>query len=235
MAVLVATLIDQGKLLSDKRSDASIDDATGWLAWINWEVESLWRFITAMDPNLYFASTDFTLSGGFGSGSTFDLTTIVSSGVPQFRAMHGLDYFPDTTNRRTIPRRNFRERNVGPIGPWIPSALSIDRAYDLRGRTLTITPYEVAAGPYRVYYRRKPYAFTGTADATPLDSEIDQYSELIAVGAAIRAMVQEESDASQLVARREELKQQIADEHTRDDGAPTVIADIEGDQSGRWW
>ena len=44
------------------------------------------------------------------------------------RALHGLDFYPDTTQRRTVPRRNFQERNQGRIGRWLPTTLCIDRA-----------------------------------------------------------------------------------------------------------
>lgn len=223
MAVSVATLIDQAKLHADKRSDASIADAD-WLIWVNWSVESLWRQLTAIDSSLFFAQGDFTLAGGV-SGATKDLSTV--TGLTRFRSLHGLDLNPDTTNRMTIARRNFRERNQAAIGWWTPAILAPDRRYDLRGRTLVITPYESAAGTYRAYVRLGPYQFTGAADATTLDWELEQFNEYIAIRAAMKALAQEESDESPLGRQLGAIIAEATAAHRRDDTEPPVIADVE--------
>src|ERR1700685_541852 len=103
MAISVAGLIDSSQFLSDSRNDTSLA-ATDWLTMVNWSVKSLWRFITAMDPDSYFDQQNVTLAGGV-SGATFDLSTLVGavgSPVHSFRARHGLDFNPDTTGRRTV-------------------------------------------------------------------------------------------------------------------------------------
>lgn len=235
MAVLVATLSDQAQMLCDKRSDAQLTTAD-WVTLANWSVKSLWRVICAMDPDAYFDQQNFTLVGGIGA-NTFDLTTLTGTGAHAFRALHGLDYMPDTTSRRTVPRLNFQERNrYGRYGRWLPTVLCVDRAYDIRGLILNITPYEVAAGPYRVYYRYAPYLFTGAADATPLDAQLEPYDEYLAVQMGMRALGIEESAQDPLAERLGELRQEIASEHTRDDEAPSIIADVEGDGYGAgWW
>lgn len=224
MAVTVASLISQGKVLSDKVGDASIDDTTGWLVFVNRAVESLWKLITGLDPNASFAQVDFTLTSTAG-GATKDLTTVGT----RFRALHGVDYQPDTPTRRTVPRRPFRERNTSAVGWWTPTVIANDRGYDLRGTTLTITPYEVAAGTYRAYYRQGPYLFTGPTDATTLDPLLEPHAEYLEVAAARRALAVEESNTGSLDQRLAELTGEITSAHTRDDGEPAVLADVEGD------
>lgn len=225
MAVSVATLIDQGKLHADKRSDASIGDAD-WLIWTNWSVESLWRVLTALDPDLFFAQGDFTLAGG-AAGASKDLSTV--SGLTRFRALHGLDLNPDTSTRQTIARRNFRERNMATIGWWKPAPFAPDRRYDLRGRTAVITPYENSSGSYRAYARLGPYQFVSAVDATALDWELEQYHEYIPIRTAMKALGQEESDNSSLANDLRAIVAEATAAHRRDDQEPTVIADVESD------
>ena len=67
---------------------------------------------------------------------------------------------------------------------------------DIRGNVLTITPYEIANGPYRVYYRYAPYLFTGPADTNALDEQLEPYDEFLTQMMAMRALGIEESDQS---------------------------------------
>jgi hypothetical protein len=224
MAILVATLIDQGQLLADKRNDASLAPAD-WLTFVNWSVVALWRLLCSLDPDAYFTQApDFALAGGI-AGSSRDLAGL----TPDFRALHGIDLSPDTTSRRTVPRRNFRERNRGHMAWWAPAALASDRAYDLRGRTLYFTPYELAAGTYRVYYRGGPYQFTAVNDATALDWQLEPYAEFVSQMTARFGLNIEESDPSPINARLAELTEEITSEHARDDESPGRIADVEDD------
>lgn len=219
MAVLFASLLDQAKTDSDKLSDGSITDAR-WLVFINRGVKSLWRLLTSLDPELYFTPADFTLTGGI-SGATKDLATLTG-----FRVLHGLDVNPDTSSRRTVPRRNFADRNNVRFGWWIPGPWADDRQYDIRGRILTITPFEASAGVYRAYYRQAPYLFTSTVDATPLDPVMEDYDEYISLMAGRRGLEVEESDSGPAVNRLRELIAEITEAHTRDEGQ-MGIADVE--------
>ena len=233
MAILVATLIDDAQLQADKRSDTQLAPAD-WLKMINWAVKSLYRLITSLDPDSYFDQQDFTLVGGAGL-NTLDLTTVTGSGTHSFRALHGVDFRPDTPGRRTVLRRNFQERNQGRIGWWLPGLPCEDRKYDLRGFILNITPYEIAAGPYRLYYRYAPYLFTATNDTNPLDPQLEPYDEYLGVMAAMKGLGIEESSQGPMAERLAALVQEITDEHERDDEAPAVIADVEDDDDGWAW
>jgi hypothetical protein len=229
VAILVASLSDSAQFLSDKRNDASIG-ASDWVTLANWAVKSLWRLGSSVDPDWYFDHQDFSLAGGFGTGAALDLTTLTGTGsTPHlWRALHGLDYMPDTTSRRTVPRRNFQERNQGRIGRWLPTTLCIDRAYDIRGALLTITPEEIANGPYRVYYRYAPYLFSGPSDTNPLDPELEPYDQLIVETMCARALGVEESDMGAANETLAQLRKEFLDEHSRDDESPCVMADVEG-------
>ncbi len=237
MAITVATLIDQSKALADRRSDASIPDAD-WTTYVNWAVKALYRRLVALDPDLFFASTDFTLTNT-PSGAQKDLSSLGTTSPANaiFVALHGLDFSPDTPGRRTIQRRNFQERNRGRIGWWYPTIVAVDRAYDLRGKTLVVTPYENASGNYRAYFRQRPYIFTSSVDATTLDVQLEDYDEYLAIAAAMKALNIEESSSDPWAMRLQEILEEITDEHERDDEAPGVIADVEADTdtTSGWW
>ena len=237
MSVLVASLIDMGKALADRRSDASIPDAD-WLQYVNWSIKSLYRKLVAIDPDAYFATTDFTLAGG-ASGASKDMSSLATT-IPanvKFVALHGLDIDPDTNQRKSVGRRAFQERNRGRIGWWYPTQLLMDRAYDLRAKTLTITPYENAAGNYRAYFRYRPYLFTAANDTNPLDDQLEDYDEYLAVRAAMYALTIEETASDPWAVRLGEIFDELTDEHERDDEAPSVIADTEGEATtgDGWW
>ena len=226
MAISVATLIDQSKALADKRNDASIPDPD-WLTYVNWSVKALYRMIAALDPAFYFAQADFTLTATAG-GSSKDLSTVTWSTPGQpFMALHGLDKDADTANRRTIRRRNFRERNISPVSWWAPAIFDDNRAYDLRGRTIVVTPYESAAGSYRAYARLGPYLFNAVGDATALDWQLEPYDEFLTIMTARKGLGIEESDTGLQSERLTELRTEITAEHTRDDGEAATIADVE--------
>jgi len=226
--VLVSALIDAGKMQADKRNDQQLSD-TDWCTIAVWSVRSLWRRISALDPDWYFDHQDFTLAGG-SNGCTFDLSTLTGTGgAHTFAAMHGLDLYPDTSRRQTVPRINFRERNAGRFSRWLPTTFTIDRCYDERGTVLTITPYEAAGAPYRVYYRYEPYLFTGPTDTNPLDFQMAAYDEYISIRMAMRALKIEESSADPLAQDLADLWAEIRAEHSRDDQEAAIIADVEGD------
>jgi len=206
----------------------------------------VFNFDQALPTEIQVGATVTVTAGATNAGKTFYVSsfggTVDSSPIVftqgtgiNFRALHGLDLNPDTTNRRTVPRRNFRERNTGRLGNWTPTLYSVDRAYDLRAQNIVITPYEFAGGSYRVYYRAAPYKFTSISDTTTLDFQLDPYSEWIVIKAARKALKIEETDAAPWSEELAELRQSITDEHTRDDTEPFIIADVEGDSSGGSW
>jgi hypothetical protein len=228
VAIAVAQLIDRAQALVDKRNDLSIPPAD-WVVYVNRAQQSLDRKIAALDPGFRFATTDFTLTAA-PSGATKDLAAASWTPTTRYVALHGLDLSPDTSTRRTIRGRPFRERNHGSLDRWwAPTIYADDRGYDLRGKTLVITPYEAAAGTYRAYCRGGCRLFTSDVDATPLDDQLEDYEEWIAIMAARSGLGIEESETGFMSQRLAELNAEIVEEHERDNGEPIRIADVEAD------
>lgn len=232
MAILVATLIDRAKGLADKRGDASVPDAD-WLTFANWAQRSLDRKIAKLDPGFRFSTTDFTLTAT-PAGARFDLAGATWSPVTRFVALHGIDLSPDTVNRRTVTRAGFRSRNaaVGLSRWWTPAPWAPRISYDLRAKTLVVSPHEGAAGSYRAYCRGGCRLFTSEADPVALDDQLEDYDEWIVIMMARKGLGVEESDEGPWIQRLAELSQEIEDEHQRDDGEAPTIADVEEDDPG---
>lgn len=222
----LSALIDGAKLISNNRRNAAIADAD-WVTFINWGIESWAKFRISLDPGLFFGTKDVTLTGG-ASGSTVNLA---SGFTPNFRSLHGVDLNPDTSSRMTVRSTNFAQRNDG-VGPWIPAPFCPVRRYDVRALTLTITPYENAAGNYRVYYRGAPSTFVGTSDTNPLDTVFQPDTEALCLLAACMALRIEETADDPWTRRLNEIRTETAAACDRDDGAAYQIADVEELGSG---
>lgn len=229
MAITVAQLIDRAQALSDKRGDGSIT-AADWVVYVNWAQRSLDRKIAALDPGFRFSTTDFTLTAT-PSGAQKDLAAATWTPTTRFVALHGMDRSPDTTTRRTIRRKGFRARNEvsGLSRWWAPTTYAEGIWYDLRAKTLVLSPYEAAAGTYRAYCRGGCRLFTSDADATPLDDQLEDYDEWIVIMAARAGLGIEETEASPWDTRLAMLNTEIEQEHSRDDGEAATIQDVEGD------
>jgi hypothetical protein len=222
MAVLASDLLAGAKRFSDRNSETTLDDDADWTPMLNAGVESLWKLLNNVDPGLFLSTYNPPALTGGVSSCSFDLSL-----ATRFRTMRGLDLSPDTTARRTVIRRNFQERNLTPVAWWDPAPLAQDRMYELRGRTLFILPYEIAAGTYRVYYAQGPYLFASHLDSTPLDWQLEPHREYIEVIAGRAALGFEESDQGPGSMRLAELVQEITESQNSDDGSGWIIADTE--------
>lgn len=134
MAVGIPALIDQAKLVSNNRRNLSIADAD-WVTFINWAIESWYKFRISLDPALYFQQQDFTLAGGI-NGSTFNLdlafvVRLVATALPAFTASLGPGF-----------GRTLTANAVG--------ALTVDGAAAIAGDRILYTAFGTNAGIYTV-------------------------------------------------------------------------------------
>lgn len=116
-----------------------------------------------------------------------------------FLAIKGLTFRPNTTNAVTIRRFNYAERN-----DYVP-------AVDV-------------GGPYELDYIPAPTLLVDDADE--LQVELEPWDEYIKIGIAIKALVKEESDTSDLVERRNLMRQDIESSVNNDEAEADSIADV---------
>lgn len=220
----LAELVAGAKELSDKVDDPQVSDET-WVSWVNQGVKELHRIVRTAFEDTFFDTVDFTLTG----------TTFQYALPADFLSIKGLDYMPGTTNRSTVHRFNFTERNTTGGGAFAPAGFPGDggagRRYRVVSRsTLVIEPQEVAAGPYRLYY--VPQATELVDDDDDLQTELEPFAEYVEIVAAIKALAKEESDTSDLIERRNVMRSDIESSVNNDQADPDTIADVEG--GGPW-
>jgi hypothetical protein len=205
LAFTLADLRLGAQRASDKVNDPHPDTAA-WNAWINQAIEALYRRVTAVDPEAFYSTADFTLTGGT-SGSSYALPATL-------RTLLGVTKDPTSTSRTTIPKFTFRDRNDFRPFPFLDYPACTSRRYRILGASLAIEPFEQAAGSYRIHYRQGPTVLT--SDVSVLDPVLEPFAEYVELFAARKALGTEETDTSELAARMRELEQEIILNAARD-------------------
>lgn len=219
MSVTTDDLIDAAEKDSDKEGDLSV--VSSWQIWAGQARESLWKLLISNYRDIYYQTFDFPLV----STPTGSILTL-SSSVPTFRILVGLDLDPATSNRRRVKSRPFVNRNDGAWGSlWRNIPWATDREYMLQGDKLIIAPYEQASGAYRLHYRNEPT--TPSATDVPIDREMWPYAEYLSSFMARKALAKEESDTTPVDVRLNEIRAEIIEAATRNEADPFVIADVE--------
>ena len=165
MSTTLQQLIDGAKALADMENegDDAFVSATLWKSWINQGCKELQRIEVSSDPDSFFATVDFTMDG---SSNIYTLPS-------DFLAVRGLTLNPGQSNRQTIHKFQFGERDrassvTDMFGGYLPS-----RRYRVISRTqLLIEPKESSAGTYRLYYIPEPATLASEVTRT-FDIETD--------------------------------------------------------------
>jgi hypothetical protein len=220
----LAELVAGAKELADQVEDPQNDEAL-WVRWVNQGVKELHRIVRTAFEDTFFETVDFTLTG-----STYQYAL-----PADFLSIRGLDWMPDTTNRASVRRFNFNERNTVGGGPFAPSLYpgqgAAGRMYRVVSRaTLMIEPQEVAAGPYRLYYVPKPTVLVDDDDE--LDDSLEPWSEYVEIVTALKAVAKEKLPTDDLLERRNVMRADIESSVNNDQAEPNTIADTEA--GGPW-
>lgn len=145
------------------------------------------------------------------SSSPFALTTVntfaLTTLTPTFYKLRGIDYLPSANGQPiTVHPFNFQERN----------------RYRNQG----------FAGNYTIWYTPSPPVLV--ADGDTLDFILDNWSEFVAVTAAIVSMAKEESDISALVAIKAAISDRVLASAPSRDSEPGQAADLTTPQDYDW-
>lgn len=164
----------------------------------------------------YFVDTptEFTLAEGV---STWDLPD-------DFYKIVGLDQFFGGGQWLTMRNFNFEQRNVqynvaNQLG-IIPTA-----QYRVVGNLLRFIPTDNAQGTYRIWYTPSYTPLAEEDDELPI--QVDRWREYLVIDVAIKMLVKEESDTSQLM--QQLMKQKVRIEEmaqNRDEGEPERVTDV---------
>jgi hypothetical protein len=199
---------------SDFVTDAELD------TYINSEIAELKDLLIGAYDSDYdvqtvsFSTTANTASYALPNGTNY-------SAAPAFYKLRGVDVKLDGTNWLSLQPFNFNERNKNLDSGW---GISADLRYRLVGSNIMFTPVPSDAHEVKLWYI--PVATKLSADSDTL-SDLNQYSEYVMVGAALKMIVKEEGDASALASLKLDLRTRIVNmAQNRDAGQPESVSDI---------
>jgi hypothetical protein len=145
MTITLEQLRDGARELADMQDPDDFVSETTWNEWINQGITELHRIECNANPDTYFVALDFTLT----TGNTYALPS-------DFESIRGLDLNPGQSNRQTVHRFTFGNRNGATRAPF-DFYSPRERSYRVVSRSLlVIEPAEQAAGNYRLYYVPRP-------------------------------------------------------------------------------
>lgn len=185
------------------------------LYFVNNSFAELYDILVSKFEDYYVKSPayEFTLTG---SDYTQELPT-------DFYKLRGVDRSAGGSDDwYTLHPFQFEQRNDN-RSRFIYRAMYPDSRYRIYGNKLILSPANLAAGDYRVWYVPK---FTPLVLGTDTVDGVNGWEEYIVVDAAIKCLQKEESDISALVMQKNELIKRIQTmAANRDAGSPERITD----------
>lgn len=193
----MTTLADL-RLRAQRRADmedSTFISTTEWTDYINQGMNELYDLLISAYEDYFTTSTTLTINSG---ANTVSLPAT-------FYKLRGLDYQVDSNTWRTLRWFQFNDRNVGSNR----SSWGRDRSYQIIGDTIEVVPENVASGTYRLWYAPGPTQLSADGDSIPTAMSKFGWDEYIALYAAERALVKEESDVQMILVAKEALRSRI--------------------------
>ena len=198
MATL-ATIRTDARSKSDTVDSGRPSDAQ-FLVWINDGIATLHDILIKQNPDRYTTSTTINSTSG----------TLEYSLPADFYKLRGVERQISTTNYERVRRFNWTERNDGGI------------RYRQRGTSLRFT--DIDGSTYRIWYI--PTATVLEVDGDEYN-EPNRYEEYVSTYAARMALIQEESDTSDITTELARLERRILEAAADEDvEEPDSISDI---------
>jgi len=212
MTITLTNLIAQARYKANMETsqfctDSEITD------YLNSSIAELHDLLVAeFDTDYSLSSVDTTTT----TSATYNLPT-------DFYKLKGVDYGGSATTLQTLSAFNFNERNASKgIGTYYFNNCNIQ--YRLTGSVITLMPAPVSGQLLRLWYT--PVATKLVAGSDTLDN-INGYDEYVVVDTAIKMLRKEETDTTELMAVKEQLKRRIeVMAANRDAANPSRITDV---------
>jgi hypothetical protein len=211
LSVTLADLIARVRSLADMENSTFVDNADELTVWINEAYSELYDILVAKGVEYYVTSTSLSLDG---SSNTVALPA-------DFYKLVGVDY---TLGGRSLPMQKFifQDRHK------YQDNSSVIR-YRLVGNSSLMFAPTPSAQSVTLWY--VPAITKLDDDADTLDG-VNGWEEYIVVDAAMKCLIKEESDISELERRKAFLIKRIEDmAGDRDTGTAERITDVTG---GMW-
>lgn len=210
MSITLLQLRTQARQRANMENSTFVTDSE-FNTYINLSISELYDMLCSkVDADYNINSQTFTTTANVDS---YDLPN-------DFYKLRGVDLLLDPLRPVPLKRFEFAERNsIDPIFFGV-----VDLRYRVRGNKLTFTPVELMGGQsIRVWYIPLPSQLSSDSDAL---NGYNGWEELVIIKAAIKALVKEEQDTSQLQLEYAELKQRLeVAMDSRDSASPSRITD----------
>ena len=209
MATL-SVLISEVRSLADMVGSTFVTDAeiTNWL---NLELGALYDALVTKHEDYFLAASPQAITCGGTTGT-------VALASDCYKVM-GVDVQLSNTEWQPVRRFQFAERNQN------TGTLSGECSYRYRlmGSNIVLDPIPASGTKFRVWYAPTMTRLASASDAIALGNGWERHAVL---GAAAKALMKEESDASGLLAEQARLRVDIEKAMSnRDSGEPARIAD----------
>jgi hypothetical protein len=227
MTITLAQLRTGARQRADMENSEFITDSE-LTNYVNSEIAELKDLlISAYDSDYDLQSVTFSTANGT---STYALPNGTNySAAPAFYKLRGVDA-QIGSEWKTLSPFNFNERNKNAESAWDEFC---DPRYRLAGSNLMFSP--APTGVYSVKLWYIPVATKLSADGDTLD-DLNQYSEYVMVGAAIKMLIKEESDPTVLMAQKAALAQRIVTmAQNRDAGGSEAVSDVYAENSNPYF
>lgn len=212
MTVTVDAVVTSAKQKADM-VNSNFVKAAEWISYVNYSWKELYDILVAKFEDYYTSVLTFTLTGGQNS-QALPADFYKMRGVD--RAISGTEYY--TLRPFTFEDRNNRRRVT------LYRGLYPTIRYRVFGDAVIFTPDDAADGNYRFFYI--PRAQDLTAGTDTIDG-VNGWEDYVAVDAAIKALIKEETDASALMMQKQALLQRINDMgNNRDAGESERVTDV---------
>lgn len=219
MQILVSTITDSAVDLADMRNSQFIDQSgaagSELLRYVNMAYKDLYQQIILAKEFYFTTTTTFPVTGG-----------VASYPLPlDFYKLDGVDLALDNSGRfLTLTPFMFKERNkfrsglglsVAPYGQVFK--------YMLVGNNIQFVPLPSQESIIQLWYTPEPTTISSPAETLSLPIGSDEYMSLYV---ACAMLAKEESDTSQLNAKRLEVLDQLKNSlKDRDQGSASYIVD----------
>lgn len=219
MQILVSTITDSAVDLADMRNSQFIDQSSAagseLLRYANMAYKDLYQQVILAKEFYYTTTASFQITGGTAS---YPLPS-------DFYKLDGVDLALDDSGRfLTLTPFMFKERNKFRSG----LALSVAPygqvfKYMLVGNSIQFVPLPSQSSTIQLWYTPEPTTIRSLADTLSLPIGSDEYMSLYI---ACAMLAKEESDTSQLNAKRLEVLDQLKNSlKDRDQGSASYIVD----------
>lgn len=197
---------DAAKDLADLVGSPFVPDPT-WTRWINDGIEKLYRIASKRRVGAFQTFSDVTLTAA---------SNLIAKPAT-FRNLIGVTMDPTSPSvRRSLPKYNFGERDS--------MGLYAGRSYRVIGQNISIEPFQLCAGNYRVHFIAGPTILV--ADVDVIDAVLEPFDDYVTTWAAIRALSKEESETRGYYKDLEDGAQDIDESFAMMDGDdPSTITD----------